>query len=44
MASVILPTVRWTAAAETVVAGLRDEDELLVVCDSESDPVVDAAP
>lgn len=44
MASVILPTVRWTATAETVLSGLRDEDELLVVCDSESDPVVDAAP
>jgi hypothetical protein len=44
MASVILPTVRWTAAAETVVAGLRADDELFVVCDSDTDPVVDAAP
>ncbi|MFW6321051.1 MAG: hypothetical protein ACOC0Z_04315 [Halohasta sp.] len=36
MASVIHPTVDWTPAAETVGLGLREDDELLVVCDSES--------
>lgn len=44
MASVILPTHGWTPAAETVVDALRDDDELLVVCDSHKDPVVSDAP
>ena len=44
MASVVLPTVRWTPAADTVVDALRDGDELLVVCDSPDDPVVVDAP
>ncbi|SDK34266.1 glycosyltransferase [Natronorubrum texcoconense] len=44
MASIILPTHRWTPAAEIVVDTLRDDDELLVVCDSHEDPVVDDAP
>lgn len=44
MASVILPTHSWTPAAETVVGALRDDDELLVVCDSPDDPVATDAP
>lgn len=45
MASVILPTIRWTASAESILVNLREEDELLVVCDSEDDSVViDALP
>jgi hypothetical protein len=37
--SVLLPTVRWTAACADVAGQLADGDELLVVCDSEDDPV-----
>lgn len=44
MASIILPTNRWTEAAETIVEDLRDADELLIVCDSPKAPVVDKAP
>jgi hypothetical protein len=39
--SVLLPTARWTAACEQVAAQLGDGDELLVVCDRETDPVVE---
>jgi hypothetical protein len=44
MASVVLPTVRWTSEADAVVDALRDGDELVVVCDSPEDPVVADAP
>ncbi|WP_247001258.1 glycosyltransferase [Halosolutus gelatinilyticus] len=44
MASVILPTVRRTSAMDSIVAGLRDTDELFIVCDSEDDPIWTAAP
>ncbi|OVE86235.1 glycosyltransferase [Natronolimnobius baerhuensis] len=44
MASVILPTNRWTDAAESVIKDLRDSDELLIVCDSSTAPVADEAP
>lgn len=44
MASVILPTTRWTAGAESVVDGLREDDELLVVCDAADDPAATDAP
>lgn len=37
--SVILPTLEWGQACEQLADQLRAEDELLVVCDSESDPV-----
>lgn len=37
--SVLLPTVEWTAACEEVAAQLRPADELLVVCDTDADPV-----
>ncbi|SFR62256.1 Glycosyl transferase family 2 [Halogeometricum rufum] len=37
--SVLLPTVRWTDACDDVAAQLRPEDELLVVCDGDDDPV-----
>jgi hypothetical protein len=40
-ASVLLPTVRWTAACDRMAAQLRPGDELFVVCDSPEDPVAD---
>jgi hypothetical protein len=43
-ASVLLPTVRWTAACDQMAEQLRDGDELFVICDSEDDPVADRDP
>jgi len=40
--SVVLPTTRWTPACEEVAAQLDPGDELLVVCDAETDPVAGA--
>jgi hypothetical protein len=37
--SVLLPTREWTDTCEELVAQLGAEDELLVVCDREDDPV-----
>lgn len=37
--SVLLPTVEWTPACSEVADQLEGEDELLVVCDSDADPV-----
>lgn len=42
-ASVLLPTTEWTDACEEVADQLGDGDELLVICDRESDSVVDRA-
>ena len=42
--SVLLPTVEWTPACDDLTAQLRDGDELLVICDSESDPVAGRDP
>lgn len=42
MASVILPTLEWTHSCEQLARQLEPEDELLVVCDGEDDPVADA--
>ena len=42
--SVILPTVEWTDACAEVAAQLDGDDELLVVSDAESDPVVGTSP
>lgn len=39
--SVILPTTRWKDACEAVAGQLQESDELLVVCDTESDPIAD---
>ena len=39
--SVVLPTVRWTDACDEVAAQLDDDDELLVIADVTTDPVVD---
>jgi hypothetical protein len=39
--SVILPTIRQTDTVDEVAEQLGPDDELLVVCDSESDPVAD---
>jgi hypothetical protein len=39
MVSVLLPTVEWGPACEQVAAQLESDDELLVVCDTDSDPV-----
>jgi len=43
-ASVLLPTVEWTAACDQVAAQLRDGDELFVICDTEDDPVASRDP
>lgn len=40
-ATVFLPTVSWTDACDEVAAQLGPQDELLVVHDSEEDPVAD---
>jgi hypothetical protein len=37
--SVLLPTIRWTDACDQLAAQLHPEDELLVICDGEDDPV-----
>ena len=39
--SVLLPTVRWTAACSEVAAQLGESDELLVICDTGDDPVAE---
>lgn len=36
---VIIPTLSWTSACEQVYQQLDDGDELIAVCDSESDPL-----
>jgi hypothetical protein len=41
--SVLLPTLEWGPACEQVAAGLRPGDELLILCDTETDPVADHA-
>ena len=40
--SVILPTVRQTDVADEIAAQLGGGDELLVVCDSEHDPIAES--
>jgi hypothetical protein len=42
--SVLLPTTEWTASCEDLLAGLREGDELLILGDAETDPVVDREP
>lgn len=37
--SVLLPTVEWNVACDQLAAQLAPEDELLVICDTEEDPV-----
>lgn len=37
--SIILPTLEWGTACEQLAAQLEPDDELLVVCDTDSDPV-----
>ncbi len=44
MASVIVPSVRWTPEMDSLLTGLRDGDEFLIVCDSEGDPVMTDSP
>lgn len=44
MASVILPTVRWTDGCADVLASLSPDDELFVVADHPEDPVFENAP
>jgi glycosyltransferase involved in cell wall biosynthesis len=39
--SVLLPAVEWTPACSGVLDQLRPEDELLVLCDDEDDPVTE---
>jgi hypothetical protein len=42
--SVLLPTREWTPVCEQLTAGLGPDDELLVICDTEDDPVTSADP
>lgn len=44
MVSVLLPTVEWGPVCEQLTAQLDGDDELLVVCDTESDPVAEHDP
>jgi len=44
MASVILPTTRWTDGCADVLASLSPDDELFVVADHPDDPVFENAP
>jgi hypothetical protein len=37
--SVLLPTTEWSPVCEQLRAGLAEGDELLVLCDTEADPV-----
>jgi GT2 family glycosyltransferase len=37
--SVLLPTVEWNAVCDQLAAQLGPDDELLIICDSERDPV-----
>jgi glycosyltransferase involved in cell wall biosynthesis len=39
MASVLLPTHRWTPACDEIVAQLPPDDELLLICDHSDDPI-----
>ena len=39
--SVLLPTVRWTDACGEVAGQLGGRDELLVICDTDADPVAE---
>lgn len=40
-ASVVLPTIAWSAVIEELGAQLGPADELVVVCDSSTDPIAD---
>jgi hypothetical protein len=42
--SVLLPTREWNTACEQLAAQLRPDDELLVVCDTDTDPVAGHEP
>lgn len=42
--SVLLPTLDWGPACEQLSAGLGPDDELLVICDTEADPVAEYDP
>lgn len=42
--SVLLPTVEWNAACKQLAAQLRPDDELLVICDREDNPVASRNP
>lgn len=42
--SVLLPTVEWNAACDQLAAQLGPDDELLVLCDTERDPVASREP
>ncbi len=41
--TLLLPTIRWTDACDEVARQLGPADELLVICDTETDPVADRA-
>lgn len=44
MVSVLLPTVEWGLACEQVASQLGADDELLVICDTDADPVASHDP
>lgn len=39
MASVLLPTRRWTSACDEIMTQLTPDDELLLICDHSDDPI-----
>jgi hypothetical protein len=41
---ILLPTVTWTDACGQMAAQLQDGDELLVICNTEEDPVAEYSP
>lgn len=43
MASIILPTTEWTSACDDLLGQVKPEDEFIIVCDHETDPVVEKA-
>lgn len=37
--SVLLPTIQWNTACDQLAAQVAPDDELLIICDSEQDPI-----
>lgn len=42
--SILLPTIKWNTACEQLATQLRSDDELLIICDREDDPVASHDP
>ena len=43
MASIVLPTLEWTRSCQQLYDQLEPDDEFLLVCDTDADPVASAA-